>query len=150
MLAHKEVMKNEGGYANDPDDRGGETYKGIARKKHPEWVGWILVDVIKRQKPENLNGALESNLTLQSQVLSFYKSEFWDVFKGDRIISQNVAESIYDSATNNGPETAVKLVQNVAFSLPNQSTAKAAKIKDLDILYGFMDYKTLNKINNAV
>lgn len=33
--AHLEVMGNEGGYANNPVDAGGETYKGIARKFWP-------------------------------------------------------------------------------------------------------------------
>lgn len=150
LEAHKIVMKNEGGYANDPDDRGGETYKGIARNMHPDWTGWILVDAVKKMNPINLNAALENNLTLQSQVLSFYKTEFWNVFKGDRIVSQNVAESIYDSAVNMGVGTAVKLVQDTAFSLPSQHDAKIAKIKELDILYGFMDIKTMDKINNVV
>jgi lysozyme family protein len=39
----------EGGYVNDPDDKGGETYRGIARKKHPSWRGWYKVDDVKKQ-----------------------------------------------------------------------------------------------------
>lgn len=148
--AHKAVMVNEGGYVFDKDDLGGETYKGIARNKHPHWTGWLLIDSIKRLNPSDLNAALDLNLTLQSQILAFYKSEFWNIFAGDQIVSQNVAESIYDSAVNMGPGTAIKLVQDIAFSLPNQDLAKKAKIKDLGIYYGSMDKKTLDKINNAV
>lgn len=49
--AHLEVMGNEGGYANNPADSGGETYKGIARKFHPAWPGWKMVDDLKRSLP---------------------------------------------------------------------------------------------------
>ena len=37
----------EGGYSNDPDDAGGETYKGISRRYHPGWKGWALIDELK-------------------------------------------------------------------------------------------------------
>ena len=30
------ILQNEGGYVNDPDDPGSETYKGIARKMPEE------------------------------------------------------------------------------------------------------------------
>ena len=33
--AFKEVAAIEGGYVNDPQDTGGETYKGISRVNHP-------------------------------------------------------------------------------------------------------------------
>src|ERR1035441_4044145 len=45
--AHQQVMGNEGGYANNPADAGGETYKGIARKFWPQWCGWKYVDGVK-------------------------------------------------------------------------------------------------------
>lgn len=38
------LIKHEGGYVNDPDDKGGETYKGIARKFNPDWKGWKIID----------------------------------------------------------------------------------------------------------
>ncbi|MFM7564688.1 MAG: glycosyl hydrolase 108 family protein, partial [Planctomycetota bacterium] len=34
-IAFDETMINEGGYVDDPDDRGGETYRGVARRFHP-------------------------------------------------------------------------------------------------------------------
>ena len=43
------VIAHEGGYVNDPDDPGGETYKGVARKIHSKWEGWQNIDILKRQ-----------------------------------------------------------------------------------------------------
>ena len=47
-LAYKKLEVAEGGYVNDPDDKGGETYKGISRKANPNWAGWISIDQIKK------------------------------------------------------------------------------------------------------
>ena len=54
--AFEKTMKFEGGYANNPADRGGETYRGIARKIWPGWNGWPLVDAAKQKAgfPGNL------------------------------------------------------------------------------------------------
>ena len=49
-ISFQKVLSYEGGYVNDPDDPGGETYKGIARKMNSKWDGWVLVDLLK-QKP---------------------------------------------------------------------------------------------------
>jgi type VI secretion system secreted protein VgrG len=38
LKAFNTTMTFEGGYANDPDDAGGETYMGISRRYHPDWV----------------------------------------------------------------------------------------------------------------
>ena len=34
----------EGGYARHPADPGGETYRGISRRYHPEWSQWADID----------------------------------------------------------------------------------------------------------
>jgi len=152
LAVHNAVMGNEGALANDKDDHGGLTYKGVAEKKHPGWPGFAIVKAIMLQfpdkKPAELNPILQANQALQTMVLSFYKTEFWNVIKGDRINSFEEARAIYDSAVNYGQTTAIKIVQNTLFSLPNQQKAKQAKINDLGILYGFMDIKTLDKLNN--
>lgn len=42
--AFVEVIKNEGGYVNDPDDPGGEIYKGVARNRTlPGRAGYGLI-----------------------------------------------------------------------------------------------------------
>ena len=66
-IALQEVLKNEGGYVNDPDDSGGETYKGIARRFHPDWIGWAYVDNRDFKNPN-----------LDKLVSDFYYIKFWD------------------------------------------------------------------------
>jgi lysozyme family protein len=102
--AHAIVMKIEGGYANDPDDLGGETYKGISRKNFPNWKGWALIDLgktIKKTVPE-LDEIFETNLPLQGLVLDFYKANFWDEIKLDNINDQKIATELYDTGVNMG------------------------------------------------
>ena len=105
------ILTNEGGYVNDPDDPGGETYKGIARKKQPDWVGWFIIDGMKKQL--NFPASLDSNQNLQAEIHRFYKAIFWDKVGGDNINDQDVANSIFDFAINSGVSTSVGLAQNV-------------------------------------
>jgi lysozyme family protein len=49
--AFKVVVTDEGGYSNNPNDRGAETYRGISRKFHPDWRGWPIVDTAKANPP---------------------------------------------------------------------------------------------------
>jgi len=46
------LLKAEGGYASAEfaakyNDKGGETYKGIARNFNPAWEGWAIIDAYK-------------------------------------------------------------------------------------------------------
>ena len=47
--AFKKLSIKEGGYVNDKDDAGGETYRGISRKYNPTWQGWIMNVSYKNQ-----------------------------------------------------------------------------------------------------
>lgn len=109
QIAFKKTMVHEGGYVNDPADRGGETYKGISRKYHPEWPGW--------KKVEDLYGAgitskhFEDDIELQNLVQTFYKEKYWLPLHIDSIPNQNVADKIFDIAVNMGTRVAQKLTQ---------------------------------------
>lgn len=48
--AYFRTCKFEGGYANDKNDSGGETYKGISRVHNPKWGGWKIIDSYKKKK----------------------------------------------------------------------------------------------------
>lgn len=115
------ILKSEGGYVNDPDDRGGETYKGISRRFWPGWLGWHIIDLIKKKPgfPGSLKGKdeLEIKIQLDHEVSSFYFEQFWTKVGGDKIKSQPIAETLLDSAVNEGIVPAIKRAQNIV-SLP--------------------------------
>ncbi len=99
-VAYENVLKAEGGYVDHPSDRGGETYKGVARNFHSNWEGWAIIDSCKGDS--SFPGILEENSILQERVHEFYKAEFWDKVKGDSIRQQELAEEMFDTAVNMG------------------------------------------------
>jgi len=110
-LAYERTLGHEGGYVNDPDDRGGETYKGIARNYHANWEGWPVIDSLRDEVdfPE----CLSTNDSLQRMVREFYKANYWDKANLDSLQSQDVAEEIFDTGVNQGMGTAIKYLQEV-------------------------------------
>jgi lysozyme family protein len=105
------MIDHEGGYVNDPDDPGGETYKGVARKIHSKWGGWTKVDMLKRQPGFPAN--LDQDSELHEAISDFYRVTFWDRMKGDEIIDQEIANSIFDFGVNAGLGTSNALAQMV-------------------------------------
>ena len=105
------VLLHEGGYVNDPDDPGGETYKGIARKMNSKWEGWIQIDINKKQAGFPAN--MENDSILQGKIKDFYHINYWDKILGDQINDQEVATSIFDFAVNAGISTSATLAQMV-------------------------------------
>lgn len=130
LTAYRKTAISEGGYANDPADSGGETWRGVARKKNPGWKGWHIIDEYRHHP---LFPKILAELTeLQKEVLAIYKSNYWDAVRGDEILHQEIANPLYDSAVNAGVKTAIILAQ------------RALKIKES----GKMDAFTLKKLNN--
>lgn len=95
--AHKVVMKFEGGYANNPSDKGGPTIYGIASRFHPQ--------AFERVMGQYKNGEVD---TARALARNFYKKEFWDkVVTPDMTAAQGLV--MYDTAVNHGPELAKHL-----------------------------------------
>lgn len=111
IKAFQKTIANEGGYVNDPDDPGGETYKGISRKNFPQWLGWQIIDVLKKQPDFLLS--LEKSAEIREEVGTLYLSQFWTKIKGDEIKDQAVAESIFDFSVNAGVVPASVMLQNI-------------------------------------
>lgn len=111
--AYKKVLNNEGIYSNDPDDAGGETYKGISRKANPNWDGWISIDAIKKSHPTTFKGILKKTSELEKKVQDLYKDKYWDCFELDDVPNQLVAEQMFDTAVNQGQTAAIKFAQRV-------------------------------------
>lgn len=104
--AFERMIRNEGGYVlhEVAGDRGGQTFAGIARKFHPSWQGWDIID----QNPDD-----PQNPQLTEFVRDFYKIHFWDRIKGDDIESQAIASTIFDFSVNAGIRIGSKLAQIV-------------------------------------
>jgi lysozyme family protein len=75
------VLAHEGGYVNNPNDKGGETNWGIAKKYHPE------IDV--------------KNLT-RDGAKQIYYNEYWEKNNLDKVVEQKVATALLDTVVNHG------------------------------------------------
>lgn len=104
----------EGGYVDDPDDDGGETYCGVSRKAHPKWDGWPLVD---SHKPLE-EGVIIKNPALEVNLFSFYSKNYWQAVSGDSIISQGVANMACDWQVNSG-DVSTKALQRIVGVFPD-------------------------------
>lgn len=132
-------MKKEGKYSNHPNDKGGETYKGVARKANPDWHGWLIVDNLRREPgfPNNL----DDNKMLQTDVRQLYKEKYFDAYNGDNM-PQMLAIEMFDTAINMGVPRSVKFLQEVLNGL-NKNQTLYPDIT-IDGNYGPQTEKTLN------
>ena len=99
--ALKIVLQNEGGYTNHPLDKGGETYRGIARNFTQSWQGWPIIDSIKRQRTIK-SGEIINNEILHHLVRQFYYTEKWLNKDLEKLTSQAVATLAFDMSTQHG------------------------------------------------
>lgn len=148
-IALRKTLAHEGGYVNDPDDLGKETYKGISRANHKNWQGWPIIDNYKN-KPD-FPASLEKDTGLQKQVELFYLNEFWLPLKGDNISIQTNADSIFDFSVNTGIKTSVQLAQSIigakADGIVGEQTLK--KLNSLEFGY-FQPAFTVSKISHYI
>lgn len=114
LKAYNTTKRHEGGYSNNPKDRGGETYKGISRKNFPLWLGWVLIDSHKTKKGNTttiIERELLADQALDALVISFYKSVFWDALSLDQVSNQPIANELFDTSVNMGVGTAAIYLQ---------------------------------------
>lgn len=134
------TMGNEGGYTNDPDDVGGETYKGVARNYHPNWKGWSIID--GHRDSATFKKDLADDEDLQQLVKDFYKSNFWDVNLLDKISSQNIANEMFDTGVNMGVSRSAKFLQQALNYLNKNESLFDDLVDD-----GKIGGKTLSALN---
>ena len=91
------VLKHEGGYVNDPVDRGGETKYGIAKRSYPN------VDI--------------KNLTIE-QAKEIYRKDFWIKSKA-HLLPSGLNLAVFDYAVNAGVRRALKALQAVVGATPD-------------------------------
>lgn len=87
--AVERLLAREGGYSDNPADRGGKTNFGISSKAYPN------LDV--------------SKLT-REQARDIYKRDYWDAIGADQL-DPSVREIAFDAAVNHGAGTARKMLE---------------------------------------
>lgn len=127
-IIFKKVIVHEGYYANVKGDRGGETYMGIARKIHPKWEGWKLVDGYKK-----VNGKIKRNqkiegVIIQSLVEKFYFETYWTKNGIHLIENFNLQYIIFDWCVNSGIYGAINVQRLVSANPDGIIGKKTAKL----------------------
>ena len=93
------VLKNEGGYVDNPADPGGATNLGCTKAVWEQYIGRsVTKDDIKVLTPND--------------VMPLYKAKYWDTIKGDDL-PEGVDYAVFDFAINSGPSRAAKALQSV-------------------------------------
>jgi len=131
---YEKLMRIEGGYSNNPNDSGAETYRGISRRAWPDWIGWARVDGYK-STPGAWWKLLAEDKTLQEHVKEFYRVNFWQALKCDEValISVAVAVELFDTEVNCRPGLAASTLQRCLNTLNNRNTLFADLKVDGDI-----------------
>lgn len=131
----EKVILAEGGWVNDKDDAGKETYLGISRRFNPKWSGWYIIDDIKKYckankiySPAAINKRLKADKELTEKAKVLYKKEYWDRLELDDVPSQEIAHQMFDTAVNCGVINSIKMIQTVLGMTPNGCFTEALKI----------------------
>ena len=101
--AIKKVLSWEGGYANDPDDTGGETMRGVTMNTYKEYCR-------KKGLPTPTSKDLR-NISY-STILDLADTLFWSRIKGNDIDNQSIAELCFDCVWGSG-NGYIKVIQQV-------------------------------------
>ena len=98
------VLKEEGGYVNNPADPGGRTNLGVTQATWQAWIG----SAVSEQDMRDLT---------QDDVKPLYRQKYWDVIRGDDLPA-GVDYALLDFAVNSGPSRAIRYVQ-IALGVPS-------------------------------
>lgn len=118
----------EGEYDHDPDDPGGETYRGISRRYQPKWEGWARIDQWQAAGRPGGVGRLAADADLQARVAHFYRERFWKPIGGEQTPAP-LAGELFDLAVNLGVNRATLLLQQ-ALNLLNRQGTLAAELSE--------------------
>ena len=110
-LAYGETEIREGGYVNDPVDKGGETHRGVTRKFHSDWPGWKIIDQIKSDHPADFKKRINDNHELATLAKELYRKKYWTPIRGDELPNQHLANKVFDTGVNQGVGRSVRYLQ---------------------------------------
>lgn len=94
-----EVLKHEGGWADNPKDPGGATMKGVT-----------LANFRKYVKPNATKEDLRK--ITNAQIQTVYRRFYWDAVNGAEL-PDGIDMAVFDFAVNSGPSRAAQYLQKV-------------------------------------
>ena len=98
IRAYDAVRVHEGGYANNPDDPGGETNRGVTQRVYNSY-----------RKRMGLP-AQTVKLITESEARNIYRNGYWDQIRADHL-PDGVAYCVFDASINSGAGQAAKWLQ---------------------------------------
>lgn len=105
-----EVLKWEGGWANDAYDPGGPTNKGITLGVYAGWVGagdaGLRDDYMREELTKELRAIDDAT------VAAIYHKNYWLAVRGDEL-PPGIDLAVFDFAVNSGPPRAIRHLQKV-------------------------------------
>lgn len=135
------VLRWEGGFVDDPLDRGGATNKGITIGTFRNFYG-------KDATVEQLK-----NIT-DEQWLHIFKSGYWDKWKADDIENQSIADIVVDWAWASGTATSIKQVQKIlgvaVDGIVGNDTLTAINTADQSSLFDKIRSRRIEFVENIV
>ena len=99
------VLKEEGGYVDNPSDPGGRTNLGVTQSIWEAWVG----HPVDEQVMKNLN---------PEYVKPLYEQKFWKPSGCDNL-PKGLDYAVFDFAVNAGPGRSVKTLQQTIGCVPD-------------------------------
>ncbi len=141
-IAYGETEIREGGYVDDPVDKGGETHRGVARKFNSDWPGWKIIDQLKRDHPTDFKKWINESAELATLAKELFRKRYWAPIRGDEIPNQHIANKLFDTGVNQGVARSVRYLQD-GLNLLNRNQENYADIK-IDGKFGKQTLETLN------
>lgn len=138
------ILRWEGGFANDPADRGGATMKGIT-------IGTFTTYRKSKRKPTPTVTDLK-NISDQEWG-DVFKSLFWDKWYADNIKSQSIANILVDWVWASGkygitiPQRILGVAQD---GVVGPKTLEALNARDADKLFAQLKQARINFVETIV
>jgi lysozyme family protein len=142
------ILENEGGFSNDPTDRGGRTQYGITQATYDGWndsKDKRRVDVAK---------------ITHEEAIEIYRANYWNAGKFALIESPLIASKLFDLAVNCGVgaasillQDAVNICSRAQLSLDGSigpKTAQAANAIDETLLYNMVRFLAAHRYLNLI
>lgn len=118
------LMEFEGGFIDNPNDKGGATKYGISKKQYPD------LDI--------------ENLTIE-KAKEIYHRDYWDRYKC-RFLPDYLSVALFDSVVNSNAKRMIKLLQKalgvtVDGIIGNETIGAANRLPAKKVLNDFLDLR---------